>query len=80
MASTYATARANLKPLTLIQINAFLSEPRNAILATINKDGTPQCTPVSFYWDSIAFYVTTVKEAIKYKKPQAGLSHYPHRG
>jgi len=36
-------------------------------LATINKNGTPQCTPVSFYWDGEAFYISTVKETVKYK-------------
>jgi len=67
MASIYDTARARIKMLPPEQLHAFLSERRNAILATVNKDGTPQCTPVSFYWDGAAFYASTVKEAVKYK-------------
>ena len=67
MASTYATIRSSIKPLTPEQLNAFLSEDRNAVLATINKNGTPQCTPVAFYWDGAAFYISFNKEAVKYK-------------
>ena len=67
MSSKYAAARASIKPLTPDQLNAFLAEPRNAILATINKNGTPQCTPVSFYWDGAAFYISTFKETVKYR-------------
>ena len=67
MASKYAAARTSIKPLTPDQLNVFLAEPRNAILATINKNGTPQCTPVSFYWDGQAFYISTFKETVKYK-------------
>ncbi len=58
---------AGLKPLTREQMEDFLSERRNALLATINKDGTPQITPVIFYWDGQAFYVSTTKETAKYQ-------------
>ena len=67
MPSKYEAARASVAPLTPDQLNAFLAEPRNAILATTNKNGTPQCTPVGFYWDGEAFYISTFKETVKYK-------------
>lgn len=56
-----------IKPFTTEQINDFLSERRNATIATINKNGTPQLTPVVFYWDGSTFYISVTKETIKYK-------------
>ena len=64
---TQRTAAPVRKPLTPAQLNDFLAEPRNAIVATINKDGSPQLTPVGFYWDGTAFYITTTKETVKYQ-------------
>ncbi|MGE0682824.1 MAG: PPOX class F420-dependent oxidoreductase [Candidatus Binatia bacterium] len=56
-----------IKPFTNAQIEDFLSERRNAAVATINKDGTPQLTPVIYYWDGTTFYVSVTKETVKYK-------------
>ena len=56
-----------LKPMTKAQIEDFLSERRNATIATINKDGTPQVTPVIYYWDGATFYFSVTKETVKYK-------------
>jgi PPOX class probable F420-dependent enzyme len=56
-----------IKPFTTEQINDFLSERRNATIATLNKNGTPQLTPVIFYWDGSTFYASVTKETIKYK-------------
>jgi PPOX class probable F420-dependent enzyme len=56
-----------IKPFTTEQINDFLSERRNATIATVNKNGTPQLTPVVFYWDGSTFYASVTKETIKYK-------------
>ena len=64
---TQRTAAPVRKPLTPAQLNEFLAEPRNAIVATINKDGSPQLTPVGFYWDGATFYITTTKETVKYQ-------------
>lgn len=55
-----------IKPLTKEQIEDFLSERRNATIATINKDGTPQLTPVIYYWDGTSFYVSITKDTVKY--------------
>ena len=49
---------AGIKPFTKEQINDFLAERRNATIATINSKGTPQLTPVIFYWDGTSFYVS----------------------
>jgi len=56
-----------IKPFTKEQIEDFLSERRNAMIATINKDGTPQLTPVIYYWDGSTFYISVTQETVKYK-------------
>lgn len=58
---------AGLKPFTKEQINDFLSERRNATIATLNSKGDPQLTPVIFYWDGTTFYISVTKETVKYK-------------
>lgn len=54
-------------PLTQDKIDAFLAGKRNAILATIKKDGSPQLTPVLYRWDGEKFWVSITKERAKYK-------------
>jgi PPOX class probable F420-dependent enzyme len=44
----------------------LLSESRNAIIATIRKDGTPQLTPVTFLWDGQVLRFSTTKTRAKY--------------
>ena len=56
-----------IKPFTKAQIEDFLAERRNAAIATINQDGTPQVTPVIYYWDGSTFYFSVTKETMKYK-------------
>jgi len=56
-----------IKSFTKEQTEDFLSERRNATIATINKDGTPQVTPVIYYWDGSTFYFSVTKETVKYK-------------
>lgn len=65
--ATQRTQAPVRKPLTAEQLNEFLAEPRNAILGTVNTDGSPQLTPVTFYWDGEAFYISTTKGTVKYK-------------
>ena len=48
------------------QLEAFLAEPRNAMVATIRADGRPQMTPNWFYWDGERFYISTTKTRRKY--------------
>ena len=76
-ASTYAEEPAGkpaqrkvlggLQPFTKEQLADFLSERRNAAIATLNTKGNPQLTPVIFYWDGSAFYFTITKETVKYR-------------
>jgi PPOX class probable F420-dependent enzyme len=54
-------------PLPQDKINTFLAGKRNAILATIKHDGSPQLTPVIYRWDGEQFWVSTTKDRAKYK-------------
>jgi len=56
-----------LQPFTKEQLADFLSERRNAAIATLNTKGDPQLTPVIFYWDGSAFYFSVTKETVKYR-------------
>jgi PPOX class probable F420-dependent enzyme len=47
-------------------LHAFLSEPRNVIVAGIRKDGRPQLSPNWFFWDGERFYVSTTRKRVKY--------------
>jgi PPOX class probable F420-dependent enzyme len=49
------------------KINAFLAEPRNAIVAGTRADGRPHATPNWFHWDGARFYVSTTRDRIKYR-------------
>ena len=40
----------------------FLSEPRNVILGTIRKDGSPQLNPMWFDWNGVVYYGSTRHE------------------
>jgi PPOX class probable F420-dependent enzyme len=58
---------AGIQPFTPEQREAFLSERRNAAIATLNTKGDPQLTPVIFFWDGSAFYFSVTKETVKYR-------------
>jgi PPOX class probable F420-dependent enzyme len=47
-------------------IEAFLAEPRNAIVIGLRRDGTPQATPNWFTWDGQQFFVSTTRKRAKY--------------
>jgi PPOX class probable F420-dependent enzyme len=49
------------------KINAFLAEPRNAVVAGTRADGRPHATPNWFYWDGAHFYVSTTRDRVKYR-------------
>lgn len=53
--------------MTREQVEQFLAEPRNIMVAAIRRDGRPQVTPNWFYWDGARFYVSTTKSRQKYK-------------
>ena len=50
-----------------LPLDAFLAEPRNAIVAGIRKDGRPHVTPNWFFWDGEKFYVSTTRTRVKYR-------------
>ncbi len=47
-------------------MDAFLAEPRNAIIAGIRRDGRPQLTPNWFLWRDGRFFVSTTKDRAKF--------------
>jgi PPOX class probable F420-dependent enzyme len=49
------------------KIEAFLTEPRNVIVAGIRKDGRPHLSPNWFYWDGERFYISTTRSRVKYR-------------
>ena len=48
------------------QLDAFLAEPRNLVLAGIRRDGRPHLSPNWFTWDGQNFYVSTTRKRVKY--------------
>jgi PPOX class probable F420-dependent enzyme len=47
-------------------IEAFLAEPRNIIVAGVRKDGRPHVSPNWYFWDGEKFYVSTTRNRAKY--------------
>ena len=47
-------------------IEAYLAEPRNVVIAGIRRDGRPHVSPNWFYWDGERFYVSTTRDRVKY--------------
>jgi PPOX class probable F420-dependent enzyme len=48
------------------EINKFLAETRVALMATINKDGSPQLTPNWYYYDGTQLTFVTTKDRTKF--------------
>ena len=48
------------------EISQFLDESRMAVMATINRDGTPQLTPNWYHYDGGVLTFVTTKERVKY--------------
>jgi hypothetical protein len=46
-------------------IEAFLAEPRNVVIAGIRRDGRPHLIPNWFDWDGQRFYVSTTRGRVK---------------
>jgi PPOX class probable F420-dependent enzyme len=60
-------------PMSREEIETFLAEPRNVMVAAIRPSGMPQMTPNWFYWDGTRFYISTTKTRRKF----ANLSRDP---
>jgi PPOX class probable F420-dependent enzyme len=54
-------------PMTQQELDAFLAEPRNAIISTLNKDGSAQLTPIWFVWEDGVVYFSATKHRLKVK-------------
>ena len=65
--SPAATAAAIERSIELgdPRIDAFLGRMRDAILATIRKDGSPQATPVWYHWDGEVMRISTTESTRK---------------
>ena len=48
-------------------LDAFLAEPRNALVVGVRKDGRPHATPIWFLWQGGRFYVSVTKTRVKYR-------------
>ena len=48
------------------EVEAFLAEPRNAVVAGIRRDGRPHLSPNWFYWDGQRFFVSTTRGRVTY--------------
>ncbi len=54
-------------PLTVEDVESFLAEPRNVMVAAIRPDGRPQMNPLWFHWDGAKFYIASSKARRKYR-------------
>ena len=68
--------------MTPEQIDAYLSEPRIADLATLNPDGSPHIAPVWYRYDGAVVKVFTQRTAVKLRNirhdPRVALSIATH--
>ena len=48
------------------EISEFLAPSRIAVMATINRNGTPQLTPNWYHYDGEVLTFVTTKERVKY--------------
>jgi PPOX class probable F420-dependent enzyme len=48
-----------------IELRAFLSQPLIADIVTLKKDGSPQITPVDYYFDGTYLYFSTTTDRAK---------------
>jgi PPOX class probable F420-dependent enzyme len=62
-----AAAHPTPPPMTKAEIDAFLSQPLVARIATVRKNGTPQVVPMWFLWEHGVMYMSTRTWAAKVK-------------
>jgi PPOX class probable F420-dependent enzyme len=48
-----------------VELRKFLSQPLIADFVTLNKDGSPQVTPVDYYFDGTYLYFSTTTDRAK---------------
>ncbi|MGH3303075.1 MAG: pyridoxamine 5'-phosphate oxidase family protein [Streptosporangiaceae bacterium] len=49
------------------KVKAFLTEPRNIVIAGLRRNGEPRLSPNWFCWDGEKFYVSTTRSRAKYR-------------
>jgi PPOX class probable F420-dependent enzyme len=60
-----------MPPMTKEQADTFLNESRaHAVVATINKDGSPQLTPVWYHWDGRVLSFAVQERTVKLRNLQ----------
>ena len=58
------------KPMSAQEIDTFLAEVRQAVVATNRRDGPPQMSPVWYLWEDRQLIFSTYPEAAKYRNLQ----------
>lgn len=58
------------KTMSQERLEGFLQAPRNAVVATIRKNGSPQLTPVWYLYEQGTFYFPIQTESVKYRNLQ----------
>lgn len=56
-----------MRAVTPAERDAFLREPRTAVLATVNPQGRAHAVPVWFRWDGEAFRIITGRGSTKHR-------------
>jgi PPOX class probable F420-dependent enzyme len=64
-------ARPAMPQMSAAELQAFLSRPLIARLATVRKNGTPQIVPMWFLWQDGVLYMSTRADAAKLKHIRA---------
>lgn len=64
--SQSSTPQSGPGPMSRAEIEGFLAERRNIMVAAIRRDGRPQMTPNWFVWQNGHFYISTTKTRAKY--------------
>lgn len=59
-------ALAQMRPMSDEEMDTFLAGKRNAIMAVLKRDGSPQVNPMSYLWDGEKFWISTTKDRAKY--------------
>lgn len=54
-------------PMSTAEIDAFLAEPRVAVISTVDAGGRPRSAPIWFHWADGAAYLFTGRRTLKWR-------------